>query len=222
MNNYSIAKLGQPILPLNGATVAEDSDHEQVPSYFIYCLYILYFPLISYVNVTQVMQSSPEPEPQKQRSKPGKAPRPVPTPRIVAQPDRSDFSSTFTSMLVPSHQPSPMMSGQQPYPLMQFLPPSFTGTMGSNSQHFDTLMSENRMHNSEVRMHLCRLTDKIDLLLQKVTKCLPYLYSITDSVCLVEVDWWFGILSKRSIQTFGGTTFRCTGDWFAKASGSIR
>lgn len=135
-----MAKLGQPILPLNGAIVADDSDHEQV------------------------IQSSPEPEPHKVRSKAGKPPRPVPTPRIVAQPDRCDFNSAFTSVLVPSHQPS---TGQQPFPVMQFLPPAFTGTVGGNSQHFDTLMSENRMHSSEVRMHLCRLTDKIDHLLQK-------------------------------------------------------
>ncbi|KAI9553605.1 hypothetical protein GHT06_021526 [Daphnia sinensis] len=140
-----MAKLGQPILPLNGAIVADDSDHEQV------------------------IQSSPEPELHKERSKAGKPPRPVPTPRIVAQPDRCDFNSTFTSVLVPSHQPS---TGQQPYPVMQFLPSAFAGTVGGNSQHFDTLMSENRMHSSEVRMHLCRLTDKIDLLVQKVTICL--------------------------------------------------
>ncbi|XP_057378341.1 FK506-binding protein 15-like [Daphnia carinata] len=142
-----MAKLGQPILPLNGAIVADDSDHEQV------------------------IQSSPEPEPHKERSKAGKPPRPVPTPRIVAQSDRSDFNSSFTSVLVPSHQPS---AGQHPYPVMQFLPPAFAGAVGGNSQHFDTLMSENRMHSSEVRMHLCRLTDKIDLLVQKTGGCDSY------------------------------------------------
>lgn len=129
----------------------------------------------------KVIQSSPEPEPHKVRSKAGKPPRPVPTPRIVAQPDRCDFNSAFTSVLVPSHQPS---TGQQPFPVMQFLPPAFTGTVGGNSQHFDTLMSENRMHSSEVRMHLCRLTDKIDHLLQKVTVCMLVSLMVLIIVCL--------------------------------------
>ena len=72
-------------------------------------------------------------------------------------------------MVVPSHQYSQMMTGQQAYPMqMQFLPPVYTGNANNNTHHFDTLMSENRIHSSEVRMHLCRLTDKIDLLLQKV------------------------------------------------------
>ena len=114
------------------------------------------------------MQSSSEPESLKERIKPRKAARPVPT--VVPQPpDRIDFNSTLNSMVVPSHQYAPLMSGQQPYPMMQFLPPTFPGTQSNSNHHFDTLMSENRMQSSEVRMHLCRLTDKIDLLLQKVT-----------------------------------------------------
>jgi hypothetical protein len=88
---------------------------------------------------------------------------------MVPQPsDRIDFSSTLNSMVVPSQQYAPLMTGQQPYPIMQFLPPTFTASQGNSNHHFDTLMSENRMQSSEIRMHLCRLTDKIDLLLQKV------------------------------------------------------
>jgi hypothetical protein len=113
------------------------------------------------------MQSTSEPEPLKERTKPRKAARPGPV--LAAQPsNRIDFDSTLNSMVVPSHQYAPLMSGQQPYPMMQFLPPAFTGNQGNSTHHFDTLMSENRMQSSEVRMHLCRLTDKIDLLLQKV------------------------------------------------------
>lgn len=78
-------------------------------------------------------------------------------------------------MVVPAHQYSPMMTGQQAYPVqMQFLPPAFAGNASNNTHHFDTLMSENRIHSSEVRMHLCRLTDKIDLLLQKVSAYLHF------------------------------------------------
>ena len=56
-------------------------------------------------------------------------------------------------------------SHQQSFPVMPYLP-AFSG--GANQQHFDTLMSETRTQNSEIRMHLCRLTDKIDYALQKV------------------------------------------------------
>ena len=86
-------------------------------------------------------------------------------------------------MVVPSHQYSQMMTGQQAYPMqMQFLPPVYTGNTNNNTHHFDTLMSENRIHSSEVRMHLCRLTDKIDLLLQKVLNIdnLTFFFLITN------------------------------------------
>lgn len=53
--------------------------------------------------------------------------------------------------------------------MLQYLPANFAGAAVSNSNnHFDTLLSEYRTQNSEIRMHLVRLTDKIDVLLQKV------------------------------------------------------
>lgn len=101
--------------------------------------------------------------------------RPIPAkPTTVHHHPTVDYSPNSTTHLnsmvaVPTNPYASMMSaGQQAFPVMQFIPPQYSPAASNQQQHFDTLMSENRMQNSEVRMHLCRLADKIDLLLQKV------------------------------------------------------
>lgn len=69
------------------------------------------------------------------------------------------------SMIVPA-QYNTVPSGI-PMNMMQYIP---AFNPASNSVHFDTLLSETRTQNSEIRMHLCRLSDKVDLSLQKVNK----------------------------------------------------
>ena len=74
----------------------------------------------------------------------------------------------LNSMAVSSQMFNPW-SNQSTYPMLQYLPASFSSAAVPNSNnHFDTLLSEYRTQNSEIRMHLVRLTDKIDILLQKV------------------------------------------------------
>ena len=64
------------------------------------------------------------------------------------------------------------MTNMNAYPMMPMgYNTSYVPTMNVvSSSHFDTLLSENRTNNSEVRMHLCRLTDKVDQLANKVTR----------------------------------------------------
>jgi len=69
------------------------------------------------------------------------------------------------SMIVPA-QYNTIPSGM-PMNMMQYVP-AFSPV--GNSAHFDTLLSETRTQNSEIRMHLCRLSDKVDLSLQKSGK----------------------------------------------------
>ena len=111
------------------------------------------------------MNSSPEPE--SQRTKPKTFPRPViPKSPIPSKPEDNYM---LNSMAVSSQMFNPMWNNQSTYPMLQYLPANFPGTaVPSSNNHFDTLLSEYRTQNSEIRMHLVRLTDKIDVLLQKV------------------------------------------------------
>lgn len=70
------------------------------------------------------------------------------------------------------------MTGSQPFPLVQYIPAFPGSTSAGNSGQFETLMSETRTQNSEIRMHLCRLTDKLDTALQKVGKISRYVTGI--------------------------------------------
>jgi len=100
------------------------------------------------------MQSSNMPE--LERSKPRKS-RPLPKP--------TTNEHIMNSMVLPT-QYNTIPSGI-PMNMMQYVP-TFNPT--GNSVHFDTLLSETRTQNSEIRMHLCRLSDKVDLSLQKVNQ----------------------------------------------------
>lgn len=44
----------------------------------------------------------------------------------------------------------------------------YGGGGGVSPAQLDALMTENRTHQSEVRMHLCRLSDRLDHVLLKV------------------------------------------------------
>jgi len=126
-----IVKMGQPILPLTSALIAENSDSDQA------------------------VQSSTEPE---------------------SEPPKSRKSRSRTnehlpnSMMVPAQYHSPNTSEIPtgiPVNMIQYIP-AFNPT--GSSVHMDTLLSETRTQNSEIRMHLCRLSDKVDLSLQKSGK----------------------------------------------------
>ena len=104
----------------------------------------------------QVVQTSPEPQIEMFK---GKKPRPSPS----AKPIQSEALYSHNTMVVPSQ-----ISNVPPYQMMSYLPTAVNLAAPSNSGHFEMLMSETRTHNSEIRMHLCRLTDKVDAVLNKV------------------------------------------------------
>ena len=117
-----------------------------------------------------MVQTSPEPAEVLERPpKPKKHARPViAKPNAIPPTENNNLVNTMVlgSSTAPFY---PMMSAHQPLPMMQYVPSySTAANVGNSNSHFETLMSENRTHNSEVRMHLCRLTDKIDLVLQRV------------------------------------------------------
>lgn len=117
----------------------------------------------------QVIQSSPEPEVQERPPKPKKLARPIPAkPTLQTPVDNNNV--TVTTMSLGAQPPFyPLMSGHQSLPMMQYVPAYPATSSLANSSHFEALMSETRTHNSEVRMHLCRLSDKIELVAQKVS-----------------------------------------------------
>lgn len=119
--------------------------------------------------ISKLVQSSPpEVEPEDCQTKSKKPIRLLPSStKPIVQPT-ADYSSAINSMLFSSSHGIPLTGNQQAFPMMQFIPPAYTAGPQNNSYHFETMMSENRIHNSEVRMHLCRITDKLDSLLQKV------------------------------------------------------
>ena len=96
--------------------------------------------------------------PEAERSTKSKKSRPLP-PKPVAN------ERLLNSMMVPSHYNPVPPPSTIPINMMQYVPP-FNAT--ANSVYYDTLLSETRTQNSEIRMHLCRLSDKLDLHLQKV------------------------------------------------------
>ena len=62
------------------------------------------------------------------------------------------------------------LSGQQSVPMMPYPGPPLSysaSPAGNNTNYYETLLSETRTQNSEIRMHLCRLMDKIDYLTQQ-------------------------------------------------------